>query len=121
MEIGHSLWWLQNQLRRVAYKSLLNLVCKDFRRHAWLYGVGEKMKMKVFDPETGAPEGWFIALCETVIVFGLLVTGFFYEPVRVAWQSMGGFVSTIYPLSFGSWLGYKAISKVWGKPKNGQV
>jgi hypothetical protein len=114
MEIGHSLWRLQNQLRRLACESLPNLVRKDFRRHTWLYGVGEKMKMKAFHSETGAPEGWFIALCETVIVFGLLVTGFFYEPVRVAWQSMGGFVSTIYPLSFGTWLAYKAATKIAG-------
>ena len=69
--------------------------------------------MKIID-DKGAIEGWVIALCETIVVFALLVLGFFVESVRQAWAVMGTYVQTIYPLALGSWLAYKAVKAFSG-------
>lgn len=63
----------------------------------------------------GSIEGWFIALCETILVFTLLALGFFVVSIREAWRIMGPYVQTIFPLTFGSWLAYKAIKAIGGK------
>ena len=63
----------------------------------------------------GSVEGWFIALCTTIVVYGLLVAGFFNDTIARGWDKMGSHVTTIYPLSFGSWLAYKAAKAIAGK------
>jgi len=70
-------------------------------------------KMKIMNDD-GSIAGWFMAFCETVIVFGLLVAGFFFKPIRDAWKDMGGYVQTIFPLTLGSWFAYKAVEVVRG-------
>jgi len=71
------------------------------------------MKVKIMSDD-GALEGWFIALCTTAIVYILLILGFFFSSIAEAWKVMGGYVSTIYPLSFGTWLAYKAAKAIGG-------
>jgi hypothetical protein len=57
----------------------------------------------------GSIEGWFVVLCETVMVFGLLAAGFFITSVRDAWPTMGPYIQTIYPLAMGTWFAYKTV------------
>ena len=64
--------------------------------------------------EDGSIAGWFMAFCETFIVFTLLVLGFFWEPIRTAWKDMGGYVQVIFPLTLGSWFAFKAVEVVKG-------
>lgn len=71
--------------------------------------------MKIEIISDGAVNGWFVALCTTAIVYALIVLGFFVPTVTKAWPTMSGVVSTIYPLTFGSWLAYKAAKAIGGK------
>ena len=71
--------------------------------------------MRIIDPKDGSIQGSFIALGETVLVFALLTLGFFVPKVCEAWEIMGGYVTTIYPLTFGSWLAYKGAKAIFGK------
>jgi len=60
----------------------------------------------------GSIDGAFIALCETVLVFGLLTAGFFVQSIREAWGIMGSYVQVIFPLTLGSWFAYKAVKSL---------
>jgi hypothetical protein len=60
----------------------------------------------------GSIEGWFVALCETVLIFGLLTAGFFSQPIRNAWGVMGTYIQVIFPLTLGSWFAYKTIKSL---------
>lgn len=71
--------------------------------------------MKIIDTD-GAIQGWFVALCTTAIVYGLIIAAFVGgEDLQAAWINIGGYITTIYPLSFGSWLAYKATKSILGK------
>jgi hypothetical protein len=72
-----------------------------------------KMKLQIITD--GAVEGWFVALCTTITVYTLIVMGFFWGVVRDAWPTMKGVVETVYPLTFGAWLAYKAAKAIGGK------
>lgn len=67
------------------------------------------MKLKVIDSD-GHIEGWFVALCTTTITFTLPVVAFFGgEQFQYALLNIEGYLKVVYPLSFGSWLAYKAV------------
>ena len=73
--------------------------------------------MKIVDSD-GSIQGWFVALCTTVIAFGLPLVAFFGgENLQAALINIEGYLKVIYPLSFGSWLAYKAVKVI----KNGQT
>lgn len=73
------------------------------------------MSIRIIDDD-GSIHGWFVALCTTAIVYGLLILAFFGgEKFQAAFINIGGYIQTIYPLSFGSWLAYKASKAILGK------
>lgn len=72
------------------------------------------MKIKIID-DNGSIQGWFIALCTTIITFSLPVIAFFGgESFQAALINVEGYMKVIYPLSFGSWLAYKGVKAVFG-------
>lgn len=73
------------------------------------------MKLKIIDDD-GSVQGWFVALCTTIIVYGLIIVAFFGgEKFQAAFINIGGYIQVIYPLSFGSWLAYRASKAILGK------
>lgn len=76
--------------------------------------------MRIIDPKTKDVRGSFVALGETIIVFTLLTLGFFVPSIREAWKTMGSYVQTIYPLTFGSWLAYKSVKSILGGGGDGK-
>ncbi len=80
-----------------------------------------KMKIRIIS-EQGSIEGWFVALCESALVYGLWVVGLFSEPVAKGWEKTGGFIQTIYLGTFGTWLFYRGakavVETVYGKPSS---
>jgi len=73
------------------------------------------MKLKIIDSD-GSVHGWFVALCMTAIVYGLIIAAFIGgEATQKAWINIGGHVTSIYTISFGSWLAYKASKSIFGK------
>ena len=68
------------------------------------------MKIKLVSDD-GSIEGWVIALGETIIVYGFWVVGLFVPKVQAGWRELGPFMQVIFPLTLGSWFGYKAVSK----------
>lgn len=72
------------------------------------------MGLKIIS-EKGAVEGWFVALCETVAVYGVWLVSIFYEPVMKNLEKTGGFITGIFGLSFGTWLAYRGATEIWGK------
>ena len=77
------------------------------------------MKIKIVSGG-GAIEGWFVALCETVVVYGIWIVSMFFEPVTKNLEKTGGFITGIFGLSFGTWLAYKGATSIWGK-KDGPI
>lgn len=61
--------------------------------------------------EDGSIKGWFIALMECVLVYGIWMISVFSEPVTKNLEKTGGFITGIFGLSFGVWLAYKGVSK----------
>jgi hypothetical protein len=52
----------------------------------------------------------------TAIVYGLIIAAFIGgENLQAAWINIGGHVTSIYTISFGSWLAYKASKAIFGK------
>ena len=72
------------------------------------------MKIKIVS-DAGSIEGWFIALCETVAVYGIWLVSMFSESVTKNLERTGGFITGIFGLSFGTWLAYKGATAIWGK------
>lgn len=73
------------------------------------------MKLNIIDTD-GSIQGWFVALCTTILVFTLPLIAFVGgEKLQAALINIEGYVKTIYPLSFGSWLAYRAVKAVAGK------
>jgi hypothetical protein len=70
-------------------------------------------KLKII--RNGSVEGWFVALCETVAVYGIWLVSMFSEPVTKNLEKTGGFITGIFGLSFGTWLAYKGVTAIWGK------
>lgn len=71
--------------------------------------------MKIIGPD-GSIEGWFVALLTTGVVYGMLIAAFVGgEELQAAYINIGGYVNTVYPLSFGSWLAYKTVKAVADK------
>ena len=65
--------------------------------------------------ENGSIEGWFIAMCETILVYGVWIASIFFTPAATMLKETSGFITSIYGLSFGAWLAYKGASTIWGK------
>jgi hypothetical protein len=61
--------------------------------------------------EDGSIKGWFIALLECVLVYGVWFISVFSETVTKNLKETGGFITGIFGLSFGVWLAYKGVSK----------
>jgi len=73
------------------------------------------MKMKIVDDD-GAIQGWPVALGATIVVYALIIAAFVGgEPMQAAWINIGGSITGIYTISFGSWLAYKASKSIFGK------
>jgi hypothetical protein len=73
------------------------------------------MKLKIVNDD-GSIEGWFVSLCTTVVAFGLPVVAFVGgENLQASLINVADYLKVIYPLSLGSWFGYKAIKAL----KNG--
>jgi len=71
--------------------------------------------MKIIDTD-GSIHGWFVALCTTAVVYGLIIAAFVGgEDLQAAWINIGGHITSIYTISFGSWLAFKASKAIFGK------
>lgn len=71
--------------------------------------------MKIIDTD-GSIHGWFVALCATAVVYGLIIAAFVGgEDLQAAWINIGGHITSIYTISFGSWLAFKASKAIFGK------
>jgi len=70
-------------------------------------------KLKIVS--NGSIEGWFVALCETVLVYGMWFISLFFESLTKNLEKTGGFITGIFGLSFGAWLAYKGATSIWGK------
>jgi len=57
--------------------------------------------MKIIGDD-GSIRGWFIALCETILVYGLWVVSLFYPPISQYWPA----IVPVYLGTFGTWLAY---------------
>lgn len=79
------------------------------------------MKLRIVS-EDGAVEGWFVALCESALVYGFWVASLFSDTLTRGWEKTGGFIQTIYLGTFGTWLFYKGakavVDTVYGKPSS---
>jgi hypothetical protein len=73
--------------------------------------------MRIVDSD-GSVQGWFVALCTTAIAFTLPVIAFFGgENMQASLINISGYMQTIYPLSFGSWLAYRGVKAIFGNDK----
>jgi hypothetical protein len=63
----------------------------------------------------GSIEGWFVAFCETVLVYGTWFISLFSETITKNLKETGGFITGIFGLSFGTWLAYKGATTIFGK------
>lgn len=77
------------------------------------------IKIKIIS-ESGAIEGWFVALCETVAIYLIWLLSMFWEPVTKSLEKTGGFITGIYAVSFGAWLAYKGAKTIWGQKEEGK-
>jgi len=75
-------------------------------------------KLKII--RNGGIEGWFVALCETVLVYGMWFVSLFSESLTKNFEKTGGFITGIFGISFGTWLAYKGATSIWGK-KDGPI
>jgi hypothetical protein len=65
--------------------------------------------------KNGSIQGWVIALCECIVVYGIWVISLFSESMTKNLEKTGGFITGIFGLSFGVWLAYKGATTIFGK------
>jgi hypothetical protein len=72
-------------------------------------------KLKIVD--NGSIAGWFVAFCETALVYGIWFISLFSESLTKNLKETGGFITGIFGLPFGVWLAYKGATTIFGGEK----
>lgn len=61
----------------------------------------------------GEIQGSYISTLITLVIFTMLVCGFFVESIRVAWERFGTTISTIYLGQLTVWLAYRGSRAIF--------